>query len=52
MPIELEVELGPIPSAIIPLGGKPVLKYLIDIYGKNFFNISVSVQECKNEIID
>ena len=52
MPIELEVELGPIPSAIIPLGGKPVLKYLIDFYGKNYFNISVSVQECKNEIID
>lgn len=52
VPIELEVELGAIPTALIPLGGKPVLKYLYDFYKKNKFKVLVSVQESKNEIID
>ena len=49
---ELEIEIGDIPSGMIPIGGKPSLAYISDFYLKHGFKISVVVDHNKEDIID
>ena len=49
---ELEIEIGDIPSGMIPIGGKPAIAYISDFYLSNGFKISVAVDHDKEEIID
>ena len=49
---ELEIEIGDIPSGMIPIGGKPAIAYISDFYLSHGFKISVAVDQNKEEIID
>jgi hypothetical protein len=49
---ELEIEIGDIPSGMIPIGGQPAIAYISDFYLSHGFKISVAVDHNKEEIID
>ena len=49
---ELEIDIGDIPSGMIPIGGKPALAYISDFYLSHGFEISVAVDFNKEDIID
>lgn len=49
---ELEIEIGDIPSGMIPIGGKPALAYISDFYLNQGFKISVVVDHKKEDIKD
>ena len=44
---ELEIEIGDIPSGMIPIGGKPAIAYISDFYLSHGFKISVAVDFCR-----
>jgi hypothetical protein len=42
VPVELQAEFGPIPPALIPLGGRPALGYIMDKYPSARFAVALS----------
>lgn len=50
IPLELQSEFGPIPSAMIPLDSRPALHYISDYYSKRGYNSLVAVHENADEV--
>ncbi len=50
VPLELQSEFGPIPSAMIPLDSRPAMHYIFDYYQKSGFELLVAVHEQSEEI--
>ena len=58
VPIELQIDFGKIPSAMIPIEGKPLLSYIIDQYNNADFVIAVNeksedlIEYCNKHLCD
>ena len=52
VPIGLQAEFGAIPSAMIPLDGRPSLKYVAERYLREGYEIVVAVHESAHQVRD
>lgn len=52
VPLEMQAEFGAIPSAMIPLAGRPALSYIAEKYSQGGYEIAVAVGEGAQRIHD
>jgi hypothetical protein len=51
IPLELQADFGPIPSAMIPIASRPALHYVADFYSKLDYKLVVAVHENATDVI-